>query len=226
MRLAAAGVLPPMLDAVFLTHLHSDHITDLGDVITTRWVMSPGPRPLVIHGPQDTRGRRGHARPSPPTSATDSTTMPTSPRALRSRWSRSQRATSHARLRHGQRGGNQSPTGRADRRLPRRSRRALRGARRRRRAVRRARRAVPRRGCLRPDGHPGGPGPPGAERSAAGHPRLPLHGRAGRPHGHHGGRGNTGAHPLRARHGPRPGGRSGAHWRPPTSAGPSCSATT
>jgi ribonuclease Z len=55
MRLAAAGVLPPMLDAVFLTHLHSDHITDLGDVITTRWVMSPGPRPLVIHGPQDTR---------------------------------------------------------------------------------------------------------------------------------------------------------------------------
>ena len=54
MRLAAAGVLPPMLDAVFLTHLHSDHITDLGDVITTRWVMSPLPRPLVVYGPAGT----------------------------------------------------------------------------------------------------------------------------------------------------------------------------
>jgi ribonuclease Z len=55
MRLAAAGVLPFMLDAVFLTHLHSDHITDLGDVLTTRWVMSPGPALLRIFGPPDTR---------------------------------------------------------------------------------------------------------------------------------------------------------------------------
>lgn len=55
MRLAAAGVLPPMLDAVLLTHLHSDHITDLGDVITTHWVMSPGPRTLRVFGPPDTR---------------------------------------------------------------------------------------------------------------------------------------------------------------------------
>ncbi len=51
MRLAAAGVLPPMLDALLITHLHSDHITDLGDMITTRWVMSPGPRPFTIVGP-------------------------------------------------------------------------------------------------------------------------------------------------------------------------------
>ena len=54
MRLAAAGVLPPMLDALLITHLHSDHITDLGDVITTRWIMSPGPRPLVVYGPAGT----------------------------------------------------------------------------------------------------------------------------------------------------------------------------
>ena len=40
MRLAGAGVLPMMLDAVLLTHLHSDHICDLNDVITTQWVMS------------------------------------------------------------------------------------------------------------------------------------------------------------------------------------------
>ena len=36
MRLAAAGVSAPQLSAVLLTHLHSDHFTDLGDVITTR----------------------------------------------------------------------------------------------------------------------------------------------------------------------------------------------
>lgn len=55
LRLTAAGVLPPMLHAVLLTHLHSDHITDLGDVITTRWVMSPVWRPLTIWGPPGTQ---------------------------------------------------------------------------------------------------------------------------------------------------------------------------
>lgn len=51
MRLAAAGVLPTMLDAVLVTHLHSDHLTDLNDVITTNWVMSPLARPLRVFGP-------------------------------------------------------------------------------------------------------------------------------------------------------------------------------
>jgi ribonuclease Z len=54
MRLAGAGVFPPMLDRVFLTHLHSDHITDLNDVITTRWVMSPVESPLPVTGPPGT----------------------------------------------------------------------------------------------------------------------------------------------------------------------------
>ena len=54
MRLAAAGVLPRMLDAVLLTHLHSDHITDLNDVITTHWVMSAEPTPLHVYGPART----------------------------------------------------------------------------------------------------------------------------------------------------------------------------
>ena len=40
MRLAAAGVLPIGLSAVLLTHLHSDHITDLNDLVTTHWVMA------------------------------------------------------------------------------------------------------------------------------------------------------------------------------------------
>jgi ribonuclease Z len=55
-RLAAAGSLPLFLDAVLLTHLHSDHICDLNDVLTTRWVMSPGPNPLRIFGPVGTSG--------------------------------------------------------------------------------------------------------------------------------------------------------------------------
>ncbi|HEY4332482.1 MAG TPA: MBL fold metallo-hydrolase [Ilumatobacteraceae bacterium] len=54
MRLVAAGTLPVMLDAVLLTHLHSDHITDLNDVITTHWVMSTSPTPLHIYGPPRT----------------------------------------------------------------------------------------------------------------------------------------------------------------------------
>lgn len=54
-RLAAAGVLPVMLDAVFITHLHSDHICDLNDVVTTQWVMSQAPRALRVFGPPRTR---------------------------------------------------------------------------------------------------------------------------------------------------------------------------
>jgi len=55
MRLAGAGVLPFMLDAVLLTHLHSDHICDLNDVVTTQWVMSPVPKALRLFGPPRTR---------------------------------------------------------------------------------------------------------------------------------------------------------------------------
>ena len=55
MRLVGAGLLPPQLSAVLLTHLHSDHITDLNDVITTRWVASPVPLPLPVVGPPGTQ---------------------------------------------------------------------------------------------------------------------------------------------------------------------------
>jgi ribonuclease Z len=54
LRLAAAGAAWSMLDAVLLTHLHSDHITDLNDAITGRWVTSLAPNPLPIIGPGDT----------------------------------------------------------------------------------------------------------------------------------------------------------------------------
>ena len=51
LRLTARGVIAPQLTAVLLTHLHSDHITDLNDVITSRWVMSPEPNPMPVIGP-------------------------------------------------------------------------------------------------------------------------------------------------------------------------------
>ncbi len=56
MRMAGAGSLPLLLERLFLTHLHSDHTTDLNDVITTRWVMSPVDSPLPVTGPPGTQG--------------------------------------------------------------------------------------------------------------------------------------------------------------------------
>jgi ribonuclease Z len=53
-RAAAVGTGAGQLDAVLLTHLHSDHITDLNDVITSRWVLSFAPSPLRIVGPPRT----------------------------------------------------------------------------------------------------------------------------------------------------------------------------
>jgi ribonuclease Z len=53
-RAAAVGVGAGQVEALLLTHLHSDHITDLNDVITTRWVTSFAPSPLRIFGPPGT----------------------------------------------------------------------------------------------------------------------------------------------------------------------------
>lgn len=55
MRLLAAGVLPGMVSTVLITHLHSDHITDLNDLVTTRWIMMPMHTPLHVVGPIGTR---------------------------------------------------------------------------------------------------------------------------------------------------------------------------
>ena len=55
MRAAAVGVAANQLTALVLTHLHSDHITDLNDVITSRWVTTFAPSPLRIVGPPGTR---------------------------------------------------------------------------------------------------------------------------------------------------------------------------
>ena len=55
MRLAAAGLPVSQLRAVLITHLHSDHITDLNDVITAMWITTFEPTPLRIVGPPGTR---------------------------------------------------------------------------------------------------------------------------------------------------------------------------
>ena len=55
MRMVAAGCPPPFLSAVLLTHLHSDHICDLNDIITTRWISLPAATPLDVYGPKGTK---------------------------------------------------------------------------------------------------------------------------------------------------------------------------
>lgn len=55
-RAAAVGVGANALTALLLTHFHSDHIADLGDLLITRWVttFTPDPPPLPIIGPPGT----------------------------------------------------------------------------------------------------------------------------------------------------------------------------
>jgi ribonuclease Z len=51
LRLVEAGSACHQLDAVFLTHVHSDHVIDLADLVMTRWIegtLHPaGPLPIV-----------------------------------------------------------------------------------------------------------------------------------------------------------------------------------
>jgi ribonuclease Z len=55
MRLRAMQVGPPGIHVVFLTHLHSDHITDFNDVLTMHWAMNLAPAPLRVIGPAGTQ---------------------------------------------------------------------------------------------------------------------------------------------------------------------------
>jgi ribonuclease Z len=52
LRLAEIGVVPNALTAVFLTHAHSDHVTDLPYLAMTRWLfrnlVPAGPLPVVV----------------------------------------------------------------------------------------------------------------------------------------------------------------------------------
>ena len=55
MRAAAVGSGPVAFHTVFLTHLHSDHVTDFNDIVTMRWAMSLAPNRLRIVGPVGTQ---------------------------------------------------------------------------------------------------------------------------------------------------------------------------
>ena len=51
LRLVDAGLDKAHLAAIFVTHVHSDHVVDLADVAMTRWVLQQ----LVTTGPLEIR---------------------------------------------------------------------------------------------------------------------------------------------------------------------------
>lgn len=50
-NMALNGFAPPLVERVFLTHFHSDHIDGLGEVATLRWAGGSWDSPLPVHGP-------------------------------------------------------------------------------------------------------------------------------------------------------------------------------
>ena len=46
MRLAQVGVTPGQLDAIFFTHMHSDHTEGFADIMIARWIVEPA-RPKI-----------------------------------------------------------------------------------------------------------------------------------------------------------------------------------
>jgi ribonuclease Z len=51
-KVALMGVPPGRIEAVFLTHFHSDHIANLGDMMIQRWGGASHKDPLPVYGPQ------------------------------------------------------------------------------------------------------------------------------------------------------------------------------
>jgi ribonuclease Z len=50
-NLSLMNLPPPRVDAVFVTHFHSDHIADLGELMLQRWAGGARSTPLPIYGP-------------------------------------------------------------------------------------------------------------------------------------------------------------------------------
>jgi ribonuclease Z len=50
-NLGRMGLQPGRIEAVFLTHFHSDHLDGLGEMATIRWVGAANKMPLPVYGP-------------------------------------------------------------------------------------------------------------------------------------------------------------------------------
>jgi len=59
-RLTQLGISFDQIDAVFFTHLHSDHIVGFPDLWLTGWLISRRERPLRVFGPAGTRQMLEH----------------------------------------------------------------------------------------------------------------------------------------------------------------------
>src|SRR5688500_18769263 len=55
LRLFQGGVRSQVVDHLFLTHHHYDHMADIGHFALTRWDHTPCPTPLRVYGPTGTR---------------------------------------------------------------------------------------------------------------------------------------------------------------------------
>ena len=60
LRLAQAGVPSGSITRVFLTHLHSDHVIQLPDLLLTGWAAGRRAVPLTVWGPAGTRAMMDH----------------------------------------------------------------------------------------------------------------------------------------------------------------------
>src|SRR5262245_57982481 len=61
-RLSQVGLTERNVDAIFLTHLHSDHIVGLPDLWLTGWVTTRRDRPLKLFGPPGIARMMDHLR--------------------------------------------------------------------------------------------------------------------------------------------------------------------
>lgn len=55
-NLALMDLPPGRVEAAFITHFHSDHIADLGELMLQRWAGGPATAPLPVYGPTGVDG--------------------------------------------------------------------------------------------------------------------------------------------------------------------------
>lgn len=60
--LAQVGLAVDRIDAIFLTHFHSDHVVGIPDLWLTGWLRTRMSRPLNVFGPPGTRQMMEHLR--------------------------------------------------------------------------------------------------------------------------------------------------------------------